>query len=136
MASELQNIPVRIDQSDTHIMLAAPMPGVEPEDISLKISGDKVTIKGEERGVGQDRRDVLVEEWRIGPYYREVSLPQPVNGALTNATYGNGVVILAMPKAAAGQKGVEAEIKLQSIAPTRGERVGHSGSDIHPVHRH
>ena len=33
---------------------------------------------------------MLVEEWRIGPYEREVSLPQPFDGRLTNATYGSG----------------------------------------------
>ena len=46
---------------------------------------------------------MLVEEWRIGPYYREISLPQPVDGNLTNATYGNGVLLLSMPRAQPNQ---------------------------------
>jgi HSP20 family protein len=41
---------------------------------------------------------MIVEEWAIGPYYRELELPQAVSGQLTNATFGNGVLTLAMPK--------------------------------------
>lgn len=41
MKTEGQNVPVRIYQSDTHIMLAAPLPGLEPEDISASIAADK-----------------------------------------------------------------------------------------------
>jgi HSP20 family protein len=86
MKTETQTVPVRIYQSENQLMLAAPLPGLEPDDISVTIDGDKVVIKGHERGIGQHRRDVLVEEWRIGPYHREVSLPQNVDGTLTNAT--------------------------------------------------
>ena len=68
--------------------MAAPMPGLEAGDISVNISGAAVTIRGEERGAGQHERDLLLEEWSIGPYYREVSLPQAVDGSLANATYG------------------------------------------------
>ena len=127
-----QTLPVRLYQSEEHIMLAAPIPGLEPEDISLTISEDRVTIRGEERGPGQHERDLILEEWSIGPYYREVSLPNPVDGSLTNATYGNGVLVLSMPKLKPGQPGVPANFQLQPIEATRGERVGHSGKEIHP----
>lgn len=143
MENDVQKIPLRIYQSDTHIMqsdthimVAAPMPGVEPGDVSVTIEGDKLIIEGHERGVGQNRRDVLVDEWKIGPYYRETSLPQAVDGSLTNATYGNGVLLLSMPKAHAGEAAVRTEIQLQEINATRGERVGHAGSEIRPANRH
>jgi HSP20 family molecular chaperone IbpA len=114
MEKDVQTIPLRIYQSETHLMVAAPMPGVEPTDIGITIEGDRLIIRGEERGVGQDRRDVLLNEWRrIGPYYRDAVLPQAVNGSLANATY--------------------AEIRLQEINSTRGEWVGHEGSEIRPA---
>jgi HSP20 family protein len=132
MEREGQTLPVRLYQTDTHLMLAAPMPGLEPGDISVDISGDAVTIKGVERGVGQHRRDLLIEEWTIGPYERKVSLPQPVDGALTNATYGNGVLVLAMPKMEAGERGVSSTLHLDQVGSARGERVGHAGHDVQP----
>jgi HSP20 family protein len=74
MEHQLQTIPVRVYDRDEHIILAAPMPGLEPENISIEIEGTKVTIKGEERGPRQHSADLIVDEWTIEPYYREVSL--------------------------------------------------------------
>jgi HSP20 family protein len=133
MIRQQQTIPVRIYQTDEHIMVATPMPGLVPEDISVTITGDHIEIRGEERGPGQHGRDLLVDEWRIGPYHRKLSLPQGVNGPLTNATYGNGVLVLSMPKMKQGQPGAHVDFQLQSIDATRGERVGHTGKQIHPT---
>jgi HSP20 family molecular chaperone IbpA len=114
-------------------MLAAPLRGLEVEDISFTIDGDKVVIKGDERGASQHRHDVVVEEWRIGPYYREVSLPQTVDGTLTNATYGNGVLLLSTPKAQMEGAATPVNLQLRPISSTLGEWVGHAASDIHPA---
>ena len=100
MTTEFQTIPVRIYNREKHIVLAAPLPGLEAENISVTVGGNKVIIAGEERGPRQHGADVILSEWSIGPYYREISLQQAVNGPLTNATYGNGVLVLSMPKAA------------------------------------
>jgi hypothetical protein len=62
-----------------------------------------------------------------------VVLPQAVNGFLANATYGDGVLLLSMPKARAGETSRRAEIKLREINSTRGEWVGHEGSEIRPA---
>jgi HSP20 family protein len=128
-----QNVPVRVYQSDNRIMVAAPLPGLEPENICVTIAGDRVTIGGECRGVHQDEVDLLAAEWRVGPYYREVVLPEPVDGALSNATYGNGVLVVMMPKAEHGRPSTRAEFELQELVPTRGEHVGHVGHDIQPT---
>ena len=128
-----QSLPVRIYRNDENILLAAPMPGLEPQDISITIAGNLVTIRGEERGPGQHERDVIVDEWRIGPYYRDITLPQPVDGTLTNATYGNGVLVLSMPKAKEGRPGSRVDFQLHRVEATRGERIGYSGSEIRPT---
>jgi HSP20 family protein len=128
-----QSVPVQIHQTDTLIVLAAPMPGLEPQDISVVVAGDQVRIAGSYRGSRQDKGDVLVAEWTVGPYTREVVLPQPVNGPLTNATYGNGVLVLAMPKADEGGKDQHAEFQIQVVHPTLGQRIGHTGSEVRPT---
>jgi hypothetical protein len=78
-------------------MVAGPMPGLEPEDISVAITDPRVTIRGMERGPGQHEHDLLLAEWTIGPYYREVFLPQPVDVPLANVTYGTGCSSLRCP---------------------------------------
>ena len=127
-----QMVPVRVYQGDGRIMVAAPLPGLEASDIAVTVAGDTVTIRGAPgRGARQDERDVLVSEWRVGPYYRELRLARPVDGARTNATYGNGVLVLAMPKLGAAEQHVQTDIHLEVLAATRGQHVGHTGHDMH-----
>ncbi len=121
-----EQIPVRVYQTDSRIMVAAPMPGLEPEDIHVTVEGPSVVIHGEQRGVHQDDRDLLMTEWEIGPYHRDLTLPESVDGRTANATYGNGVLVLILPKATAGVT-EKSEILLEAIEPTVGMRIGHSG---------
>lgn len=128
-----QTVPVQVHQSGDLIVLAAPMPGLEPQDISVVIAGDKVTIRGSYRGARPEDSDLLVSEWTIGPYFREVVLPQPVNGPLTNASYGNGVLVVAMPKMEEKSQGGYTEFQLEVVEATRGQRIGHTGSEMRPT---
>jgi HSP20 family protein len=127
---ETSQLPVRIYRSENQFALAAPLPGLEASDITVTIEGRRVTIQGNERGPRQHDLDLLNEEWSIGPYYREVELPEKVDGALANATYGNGVLVLTMPKVKSSGKTARAEFTLEVIDGARGERIGHMGHDI------
>jgi HSP20 family protein len=126
-------IPLRIYQTSDRIMVAAPMAGLEPGNICVTVAGDRLTIHGDERGPHQHELDLVLAEWAVGPYHREVVLPEPVNGALANATYGNGVLVLSLPKMEPGREPVSAEIRLEVVDATRGERVGHVGREIRPT---
>lgn len=128
-----QPIPVRIYQTENRVMLAAPMPGLEPEDILVRVDDRHVVIHGDERGPHQ--RDVVLDlaEWAVGPYHRELDLPAPVDSAETNATYGNGVLVLSMPKLGTGRAGTSAEFRLMTVARAYGERVGHAGRAAAPI---
>jgi HSP20 family protein len=128
-----QTVPVQLHQTADRLVLATPMPGLEAEDILITIRGDHLTMCGEYRGSRHDQPEILLSEWTIGPYYREVVLPQPVDGELTNATYGNGVLVLSMPKALSGRQENNAEFRLQALKDTRGQHVGHTGRDIQPA---
>jgi HSP20 family protein len=128
-----QMIAVRMYQTAELIMVAAPMPGLEPQDITVTVSGNDVVIHGAQRGPHQDDVDVIMAEWTIGPYVRELTLPEPVDGELANATYGNGVLVVALPKAEAGRQPRNAEIRLNVTEPTRGARVGHVGREVRPA---
>ena len=122
-----QSVPVRIYQTDHDIVLAAPLPGMGPQNIRVSIAGQQVTIWGDERGIRQDDQDLLVEEWAIGPYFREITLPLPVSGRLANASYGNGVLVLAMPKRKPEDQVEKIEFQLEVVEATRGRRIGHVG---------
>jgi HSP20 family protein len=130
-------VPVRVYEGDGRLMVAAPLPGLEPPDISVTVRGDRVVIHGERRGPRQDGRRLHLAEWTTGPYHRELTLPQGVDGARANATYGNGVLVLALPKAPAGGPGgggaPPGAFRLEVSAAPCGARVGHAGRDLHPT---
>jgi HSP20 family protein len=132
MENTSQRIPVRIHRSNDRITLSAPMPGLAPEDIMVTITDNRVRVRGEDHSPGQHDLDFILNEWTIGPYDREVTLPEPVRGDLANATYGNGVLVLSLPKAQAGQEASEASFRLQPVTATHGERVAHSGTEMRP----
>ena len=128
-----QTVPVQLHRAQGRLVLAAPMPGLEPQDIAVSIHGDRVTIRGEYRGSRHDQPETVISEWTMGPYYRELTLPQSVSGELTNATYGNGVLVLAMPTLEPGVQEDAIEFRLEADTGTRGQRVGHTGSEIEPT---
>ncbi len=128
-----RTVPVRVYETDRRVNVAAPLPGLEPTDITVRVQGQSVRIHGGLRGPHQDERRLTLKEWTVGPYDREIRLPAPVNGALTNATYGNGILVLAMPRMPHGAPGIAADIRLTAIDSTRGERVGHVSRDVRPM---
>ena len=109
------------------------MPGLEPPDISGRIHADRVIINGDYRASRHDQPDTVISEWTIGPYHRHRSLPQPVSGSWTNATSGNGVLVLAMPTLEPGVQEDETTFRLEAETGTRGQRVGRRGAEIAPT---
>ena len=132
-SQQQQTISVQLHQRDDRLGLAAPMPGLEADDISVRIHGTEVTMHGTYRGSRHDQPEVLISEWTMGPYHRDITLPQAVDGELTNATYGNGVLVLSMPKLAQQAPQSAAQFQLEVTAGTRGQRIAHTGLDMHPT---
>jgi HSP20 family protein len=126
MADRIQALPVRVYEAGVKIMVAAPMPGLAPHDVAVTIHGDRVRIRGAQRGPRQHGIRLAAAEWTVGPYDRELRLSRPVSGALANVTLGNGVLVLAMPTTTSGEPAAT-EITLETVEAARGERVGHVG---------
>ena len=132
-----QLVPVRVYRSIDRVTVAAPMAGLGPEDITVEVTPTGHVVLdgrlcempkvdcGELKGV----KDVLVDEWVVGPYRREIPLDVPVDGPGATLTYGNGVLVVALPIA---EETRPARLTLESIAPGRGERVGAAAHPSHP----
>jgi HSP20 family molecular chaperone IbpA len=100
-------VPVKLYRTTDLVTVAAPMPGLALEDIEAEVTAEgRLRLHGEladlpDAGQLEDResKHVLLEEWTAGPYYREVELPAPVDATAATVTYGNGVVVIALPVA-------------------------------------
>jgi HSP20 family molecular chaperone IbpA len=120
-----QIVPANIYRTDDRVMVAAAMPGLHPDDIRISVGpGTLLKLQGDLRGALKDAKEIVCDEWTPGPYYRELELPEPVDGPRANVTYHNGVVVIALPVAA---HTAEADLRLTDGDSKDGERVGHRG---------
>ncbi len=125
--TKIQNVPIKMYRTQDRLTIAAPMPGIQPEDLLIRVTDkNSLILQGEIRGVLKDIKEVLVDEWDAGGYYREIALPNTVDGVHANVTYGNGVVVIALPLS---EKTVVADITVPKVGTDRGERVGHAGHE-------
>ena len=89
-----------IYQAPDEIVVKGVLPGLKPEDVSIDITGDTLTIKGESK-VEQEikREDYLYRERRYGAFSRTVILPGGLRSNKAEATMEDSVVTLTIPKA-------------------------------------
>src|SRR5260370_35453872 len=90
----LQYLPVKVYRMHDHLTVAAPMPGLEPEDIFVEVTqSGQLILHADTRAILKDVKEVLLDEWNVGGYHRELTLPENVEGERAKAAYGNGRLV-------------------------------------------
>lgn len=93
---------IRLDVSEKEGSYAvkAEIPGVNKEDIDVRVDGDLVTISAEVKGQHDEKEDgrLVRAERRYGYASRSFSLGQQVDSGKVEATYKDGVLQLLLPK--------------------------------------
>ncbi|HYD10287.1 MAG TPA: Hsp20/alpha crystallin family protein [Acidimicrobiales bacterium] len=83
-----QTLPLNAYETSEAIVLVAPMPAVQPEDVSVVVESGTVRITAECRT--EARKDYLLHEWHYGPFERTFELPNDFGFAGGDASLGNG----------------------------------------------
>ena len=99
-AAERAWVPVLdIHETKDELVLNFELPGVTDKDVSLTITGDLLTLKGE-RTTNRDVKDETTyhAERVYGKFERSVQLPMPVQADKVKATYRDGVLEVKLPK--------------------------------------
>ena len=122
--AQAQHVPLNVYETTEDVVLVAPMPGVEAENIDIQVLGSTVTLRASLRGPGQADRNYLLHEWTYGPYERTITLPVEVDAQHANASHGNGVLVLSLPKASSAKA---VRVPLQQVSPSEARHQGHSG---------
>lgn len=92
-------IPVDLIDNGPDLIIKASLPGAKPEDVSISVLGDKLTIKATTNEEDDLRgATYLRHERRIMTFARTINLPMPVIAAQADARFKNGVLTLSLPK--------------------------------------
>lgn len=105
--SGFMQLEVDIFQTSEDIIVVAPIPGVEVDDIDISIENenDVVTIQGVREepdlsglmaGEKEDSKP-LRQECQWGRFYRQIILPQEINVAEVEARFKKGTLVLRLP---------------------------------------
>jgi HSP20 family protein len=100
-----QTVPLRVEvsENETAYRVAAEIPGVRKDDISVSINGPEVTISAEvknENEVKEGER-ILRSERYYGKVQRTLALGFPIDESRAEARYTDGVLELVLPKSEA-----------------------------------
>lgn len=87
-------------ETKDELVLNIELPGVHEKDVSLSITGDVLSVKGE-RTFDQEQKDEnYFHLARVyGRFERSIELPMPVQADRVKATYRDGVLEVKLPKA-------------------------------------
>lgn len=92
-------VPVDVLDNGTEIIILAGLPGVQPEDVSVTVLGDTLTIKASlPEGDEYPGATYLRRERKATGYIRNITLPVAVESEQAEAKFKNGVLTLTLPK--------------------------------------
>ena len=90
-------------ETDDGIVLKTAIPGLDPEEIDISLTGDVLTIKGETTAEEEVKEENYLRRERCyGSFQRSLSIPVPVVADKAEAEFENGVLTLTLPKAEEG----------------------------------
>jgi HSP20 family protein len=96
---------VDITENDKEITVTAELPGMSDKDISVTVSKNELTIKGEKKEETEDKgKDYYQMERRFGSFCRVVPLTSEVDENKTDAEFKKGVLTIRMPKTAEARR--------------------------------
>ena len=104
---------VDLYQTPSDIIVQTMVAGVQPDNLSITITRDMITIRGkreENQSIYKD--NFFVQELYWGSFSRTISLPEEVDPEEAEAVEKHGLLIIKLPKL---DKNRETKLKIKSI---------------------
>jgi HSP20 family protein len=87
------------------------LPGIDPKNVDIKVSGGILTVKGSREQKSETKKgDFFRSEIRYGSFERSLSLPEGMKAEDLKANYHDGVLELTAPMP---KEAVAKEIRIQ-----------------------
>lgn len=90
---------VDLSENDTQIHVRAELPGIDPQDVDVSVSEDRLVISGEKKSA----KETAGEGWshresHYGSFSRAIPLPESVDPTKVTARYDKGVLTVELCK--------------------------------------
>ena len=96
---------VDVSEDDKAYKITAELPGLEPKDIELTVTGDMLVLKGEKRQEKEEKdKNYYVSERSYGAFQRSFEMPDGTDRDNLTADFSKGVLTITLPKTPAAQK--------------------------------
>ncbi len=104
------------------------MPGVDPKDVEIHLTGQTLTIRGKrEQKLEEKKRHFLRRELRYGSFERSMEVPEGIKAEDLKAVYRDGVLELTAP-APKELAPKEVKIEIEHEAPKKIESKEHEAA--------
>ena len=96
---------VEVSETDKELKVTAELPGLEEKDVDVELVGDTLVIRGEKKTETEDK-DRRFSERYYGRFERRIPV-EDVEADKVNASFKNGVLTVALPKAATAKENIK-----------------------------
>lgn len=96
---------IEVSETDKDVKVTAELPGLEEKDIQVELANGVLAIKGEKKTETEDK-DRLFSERTYGRFERRIPV-EDVDQDKVSASFKNGVLTVAMPRAPQAQSKVK-----------------------------
>ena len=91
--------PVDIYENGDNLVLKAELPGVNPDDVEIRVEENTLYLKGERKFEKEVKEQSYHRvERTYGTFTRTFSLPNSIDADKVTAAYKDGILTLTMPK--------------------------------------
>lgn len=100
-----------VKERDKELCVAAELPGVEPNEVDVRLEGSLLTIRGEKKHEAeQEKEDWHLSERSYGRFQRSLQLPFEPDADQVRADFKHGVLTIHIPKQPQQEKSKRIEI--------------------------
>ena len=93
------SLAIDVDETDDEVHVTADLPGLDPKDFTVEISGQRLVIRGEKKHEShRSERGYRYSERSYGAFARALPLPCEVVSDKAQAKYTHGVLRITLPK--------------------------------------
>jgi len=100
-------------ENDDTVVVKASVPGLQPKDVDIHVTGDTLSISGERiDGKTEEKRSYYQRQLRYGTFAQTITLPTLVNADQAEANFDQGILTITLPKA---EEAKPRQIKIKNI---------------------